>query len=214
MPPPIMHDIRTTYGFIVGSKSYGDADRLLSIFTRDFGLIVASARGIRLEKSKLKGKTQDYSFGKYSLVKGRDFWRLTDAEEARREHVGDLRFCDSATELSVTSSRRIDIALIARIASLLKRFMHGESAHPELFDCVSACGTFLEENKIDDEISATLESLIIARIMHWLGYIGNDRELNGHLQSIVITMQLLESLADKRIIINRHINKALKESHL
>ena len=58
-----MHPIHTTLGFVINSRPYGEAGKLLSIFTRDFGLVLANAQGIRLEKSKLRPFIQDYSFG-------------------------------------------------------------------------------------------------------------------------------------------------------
>ena len=74
-----MHAIHTTPGFIIGSRPYGEAGKMLSIFTRDFGLVTATAQGIRLERSKLRYHAQDLSFGSFSLVRGREFWRLTSA---------------------------------------------------------------------------------------------------------------------------------------
>ena len=75
-----MHPIHTTPGLIIHSRPYGEAGKLLSIFTRDFGLVLANAQGIRLEKSKLRPFIQDYSFGIFSLVKGKELWRLTSAQ--------------------------------------------------------------------------------------------------------------------------------------
>ena len=75
------YTIITTPGFIIGSRPRGEAGKLLSIFTRDLGLVLASAQGIRLEKSKLRYAARDYSFGEYSFVKGKEFWRLTDARD-------------------------------------------------------------------------------------------------------------------------------------
>src|SRR5690349_11857408 len=74
-----MYAIHTTPGFIIGSRPYGEAGKMLSIFTRDLGLVLAAAQGIRLEKSKLRYSAQDYSFGTFSLVRGKEFWRLTNS---------------------------------------------------------------------------------------------------------------------------------------
>lgn len=55
---------------------------------------------------------------------------------------------------------------------------------------------------------------MVARMLHLLGYIGDDQGLNGYLQAVEITAELLDALKDKRILLNRHINIALKESQL
>lgn len=167
---------------------------MISIFTRDLGLVFASAQGIRFEKSKLRPFTQDYSFGRFSFVKGKEYWRLTSAQE---EGV------NKPQELTV------------RIASLLERLLHGEQSNPELFDCIYSCQLFIGENpRLNDESLQTLESLIVIRILNRLGYIGDAAELNDHIRSTELAVELLDNLKSSRAMINKHINKALRESHL
>jgi DNA repair protein RecO len=188
-----MYTIHTTPGFIISSQPYGEAGKLLHVFTREIGLIMAGAQGLRLEKSKLRYSSQDFSFGQYSFVRGKEFWRLTDAKLHKR--IINKEFC-------------------ARLGLLLKRLLHGEDPHPELFDCISECVDFIENHPLDKEAMQTLESLIVARVLFRLGYIGHDAELNGHLDSNQFTEELLGNLKEKRLILNKHINKAFKESHL
>jgi DNA repair protein RecO len=196
-----MHPIHTTPGFIIGSRPSGEAGKLISVFTRDLGLVFASAQGIRLEKSKLRPFTQDYSFGSFSFVRGKEYWRLTSAQDNT-----------NATNEAQT--------LIVRVASLLERLLHGEEAHPELFDCIQVTGRFLTDSlgsnterlKTDD--FETLESLTVIRMLHLLGYVGDTGDLDGYVNSVEISRELLLSLKGKRTNMNQHINKALKESHL
>ncbi|MEK9177809.1 MAG: hypothetical protein AAB777_01670, partial [Patescibacteria group bacterium] len=121
---------------------------------------------------------------------------------------------NTLNEMSVPGSNATNKGIVARLALLLNRLLHGEEAHLELFDCVFECVKFLNVNNITEEQIHTLESLTVARILHKLGYIGEDAKLDGHLKSNNITAQMLDELESKRIIINKHINKALKESHL
>ncbi len=186
-----MHAIITTPGFIVGSASYGEAGKLISIFTRDMGLIRAVAQGVRLEKSKLRYHVVEYSFGKFSFVRGKEVWRLTSAQ-------GETAVDDPAVQ-----------EFWARIALLLRRLLQGEEANIQLFDAVYACHTFLKQDP-----TADVESLLVLRVMHALGYIGDDKEIHGFIYSNDFTPGLLELAGRKRIMINQHINKALKESHL
>jgi DNA repair protein RecO len=193
-----MYSITTTSGFIIDARPYGEAGKLLSFFTHDFGLIIATAQGIRLEKSKLRYLTQLYSFGIFSFVRGKEFWRLTSVQH---DHIAYNKNIDKKE-------------LIARLALLLRRLLHGEESYPELFDCILICFKFLDANYLTDKQAQTLESLTVVRILHKLGYIGEDAQLDEYIQSNDITIELLEKLYDKRAIINKHINKALKESHL
>jgi len=190
-----MHEISTTLGFIVGSRAYGEADKILSIFTKDYGLILATAQGLRLEKSKLRYHTQDLSLALFSFVRGRELWRLTNAR------IGD----------TVVSAGH---PMIARVALLLKRLLHGEDPHPELFECIKKSINFINQNStLKDEELLTLESVIVYRILLLLGYIGSDSSLDLSDKS-PFTLGQLADLGTKRNIINQHINKALRESHL
>ena len=209
-----MHSIHTTQGFIVGSRPYGDAGRILTIFTREHGLIYATAQGIRLEKSKLRYYTQEYSFGIYSFVRGREYWRMTSASETieRRNNLTIERLEEGTPAISGSSATgNEERGLIARIAILLRRLLQGEDPHPELFDIVFECWRFLGDN---NEEMNVLESLVVARILSALGYIGDIKGLSNYLKSSEITREMLIEIASQRTTLNQHINKALKESML
>jgi len=219
-----MYSIHTTLGFIIDSRPSGEAGKLLSIFTRDLGLVMATAQGIRLEKSKLRYSAQLYSFGNFSFVRGREFWRLTNASAAPRSRdvvspdasvAAGGRDCERQKRRGViVSATGAGNELIARLALLLCRLLHGEEAHSELFDCVLECVNFSSTDKFTGELIQTLESLTVARVLHKLGYIGDEPQLNGHFQSNDITIELIDKLKEKRTLLNKHINNALHESHL
>jgi recombinational DNA repair protein (RecF pathway) len=213
-----MHTIHTTSGFVISSRPFGEAGKLLSIFTRDLGLIRASAQGIRFEKSKLRPFIQDYSIGVFSFVRGKEYWRLTNAQEIEKGKVEE-----PANEKKENGSEE----LIARIALLLGRLLQGEEAHPELFTTLDSLFNFLHLNlnqevksmidtnqNTDIEMGKTLESLIVTRILHRLGYIANVADLKDSIESDTIDVNMLISLKEQRISMNQHINKALRESHL
>ncbi|MBU6427068.1 recombination protein O N-terminal domain-containing protein [Patescibacteria group bacterium] len=215
-----MHEIRTTCGLVIASKTYGDAGKILFIFTKDLGLVMASAQGIRLEKSKLRPFVQNYSFGEFSFVRGREFWRLTDACEIVAPETEQAGFCEQHSPIAQKPACSVSgdsLELVAKIAALLKQFLHGEEAHPELFDCVLECNKFLEnceQPELNAERLSTLESLTVARILRLLGYIGDSAEFGDRLKSCEINTELLDVLVPKRVLLNKHINKAIKESHL
>lgn len=207
-----MYAITTTPGFIIESRPRGEAGKLLSIFTRDLGLVLASAQGIRLEKSKLRYHSQEYSFGEFSFVRGKEFWRLTSANgDSRRSTLRVVRRVDLRNEQE----------LIGRIALLLRRLLHGEEPHPELFEHLEGSTRFLfDHNDQNREAGLSikqfeiLESIIVFRILHLLGYIGNDKNLDPRLIAGQLSIEFLDEVAEQKGNINRHINKALKESHL
>lgn len=106
------YTVHTTEGFILFSAPVGEANRIYHIFTREFGVIIATAQGVRLNKSKLRPHLLDYSFSSVSFVKGKEFWRITSAS-------------------SISKSK--DKTYI-QILSILKRLLQGEGEHEALFD--------------------------------------------------------------------------------
>ncbi len=190
-----MYAIHTTPGFIVSSRHTGEAGKLLSIFTKDLGLIRATAQGIRFEKSKLRPFIQDYSLGVFSFVRGKEYWRLTNAQEVPNKNNSH--------------------ELIARLALLLNRLLQGEEAHPELFETLNSLFIFLQTSSdLTQENTKILESLIVIRILHRLGYVSTIFEFKGLIEINVISLEILTDLKENRISMNQHINKALRESHL
>ncbi|MDP3962874.1 MAG: DNA repair protein RecO [bacterium] len=56
-------------GILIGYENWGDADRLVSFYTREYGKIQAVAKGIRYEKSKLKGHLELLTHGRFTIVR-------------------------------------------------------------------------------------------------------------------------------------------------
>lgn len=136
------YHIYTTKGIVLGQVPRREADRLYTIFTRDFGLVRASASGVRKEVSKLRGNLEPFSIANVSLVKGKGEWRITSAELIKK-----------------VSLRRN----IARVFNLVERLAGAEVTHPEIFD--------LLENAYDGDDSEELEVFLVAQILFELGYL-------------------------------------------
>lgn len=65
---------------ILSRKNFGEADRLISAFSRDEGKIKIIAKGVRRSKSKMAGHIEPFSYGKYFLAEGKNFYILAGAE--------------------------------------------------------------------------------------------------------------------------------------
>lgn len=195
-----MHSILTTQGFILGSKNYGEADKIFLVFTKEFGLIYASAQGIRLEKSKLRYYGQDYSFRVFSLVKGREYWRITNIQEIEK---------NDESKIDYVANDEVN-GIIIRLANLLRRFLQGEEPNEPLYELVES----VLYTNINSELLPTLESLLVLRVLNLLGYIGNNSEISIGLEGNMSDELYIKNLQNKRVIFNQHINKAIKESHL
>lgn len=199
-----MYHIHTTPGLVLDSKNYGEAGKILRIFTRNYGLVSAVAQGIRLEKSKLRYFAQNHTVANFSLVKGKEFWRLTSASSVLEIKIIDNR--DNKKSIQI---------LMVRICKMLARLLQGEERHEELFDMVWEGIEFMNKQEhIGEERLKILESIIMYKILKILGYIGANNEIDKSLHNLSISDSLLDENKKNRSIINQHVNKALVESHL
>src|SRR6185503_5050887 len=133
-----MHHIYHTEGIILGSKSFGEAGKIYYIFTRELGMIKASAQGVRKISSKLRFILQDFAYLKIDLVRGKDFWRLTSAEKTN--------------ELENISKRQEVFKTVSNIARLLRRLLAGEDANEALFSDLVRGFSILEKSNAEEEL--------------------------------------------------------------
>lgn len=188
------HHVYTTPGFIVSSSVSGEANKFFYIFTRDLGMVGAAAQGVRLGKSKLRYHAQDFAQGTFSLVRGKEVWRLTGAA------ADSIDLYDDAYELYI------------KLLTLLKRLLKGEESHPELFDTIRSTVDFLSTRKTVD--MKMVEYLAVLRILYHLGYISRTVELEPFLQTNDWSEQLLLDIEKIKSSALRAINNGLKESQL
>ena len=183
-----MHHIYHTEGIILGSRNFGEAGKIYAIFTRDLGMIHASASGVRKMSSKLRFILSDFAYLKVDLVRGKDFWRLTSGTK-----TGKLEGLPTRPEA---------FRVLFNIARLLKRLLPGEDANPALFDdFINDLALLGEARGLEDIQNA--EIIAVLRILANLGYIAGDK-MND----------IIKEVREKKIEILSLINQTLRETHL
>ena len=192
-----MHHIYHTEGIILGSGNFGETGKYYFIFTRDLGMIHASAQGVRKMSSKLRFVLQDFSYVKIDLVKGRDFWRVTNVLKTNK--------------LEKLSNPEI-LKVFLNIAKLLKRLLAGEDPNKSLFIDLLNGLSVLENSKTIEEMH-NVEAVIVLRVLNNLGYIGGSGNLEYLIKS-PFEDDLVFKASQNRTKILSQINKALKETHL
>lgn len=68
-----------TQGFVLNKEDHLDANRIFSVFTKDFGRIEVLGRAIRKIDSKLRGGIEIFSLSSIEFIQGRNRKTLTDA---------------------------------------------------------------------------------------------------------------------------------------
>lgn len=74
---------------VIKARDYGEADKILSLYTREQGKIQAISKGVRKPASRLRGGVQLFSHSRLLLYRGRTLDTVTQAET--REAFAGLR---------------------------------------------------------------------------------------------------------------------------
>lgn len=98
-----------TEGIVLRSMRYGEADRILHLYTPSRGRLSAIAKGVRKAKSRFGGRLEPYFRLDLVLYEGRsDLLTITSAETVAayprlREHIGSLdgaaRACEAVARI-------------------------------------------------------------------------------------------------------------------
>ena len=193
-----MHHIYHTEGVILGSRNYGEAGKCFYIFTRDLGMLYASAQGVRKLSSKLRYVLQDFNYVKVDLVRGKDFWRVTSASKT------------NALEGILEDKNKLGI--MVNISKLLRRLLAGEDANEILFADLIKGLQVLEKTEKREELP-NVEVILVLRILNNLGYIGGAENLQSLITS-PFEDELVYQVAKSKRDILAEINKALRETQL
>ncbi len=116
---------------VLRHNDWGEADRLLTLYTREEGKLRAIAKGVRRLHSRKAGHLEPFTRVKLMLARGRDLWIVTQAETV-------------AAYLSL----REDLERIAHasyVVELLDRFTYEEGGNRALFDLLATTLQRLDE---------------------------------------------------------------------
>jgi len=190
-----MYEKYQTEALVLGNREMGEADRVIALFTRDFGLVRARASAVRKEYSKMRFAVQDYARADVSLVRGKRGWRLA-----------------GATALKPATGDRKCIATFARIAELTMRLVHGEEKNEYLFETLANAHQTLMTGT-HTSVTA-VEVVCVARTLYALGYLSSEALESTLLTHTAYGIEHLSEAEAKRDQILSSINKAIAETHL
>ncbi len=193
-----MHTIFETDCFILRSVPSGEANKVFELFTKEFGLLRATAQGVRHLKSKLRYTLTDFALVRVSLVRGKEYWRITTA----------LKIDDAMTAIPDRASREV----LVRIAALLRRLLQGEESHPELFVLMLTVFEILKVASTEQRMA--IEEVAVLRVLTLLGYVQDDPMLRELAQGQEFSVAVLEQATLLRKQMVTEINRALRASSL
>jgi len=70
----------SSQGIVLARQNFFEADRILTIFSKDYGKVRLLARGVRKPESRKRGHIEVFNYIKFSVVRGRSLDILSEVE--------------------------------------------------------------------------------------------------------------------------------------
>lgn len=183
----------TTEAIVCGSKDSFTSDRSYLLFTERGGMLWASARSVREEKSRQRYALQDFSHVRVSLVRGRSGWRIGSVSALTNAFSG--------------ATNREARGLVTKVVRLIRQFVHGEEPHPKLFADTVA---LFQLSSANDSQTEPLLELYTLRLLHSLGYVAPQSSYQTLLEEELTVISDLSLPKEAK----QAIERAQEVSHL
>ncbi len=194
------YQVYKTEGIVLASREAGEADRIFSIYAKDFGRLEITALGVRHLKSKLRYSLNVFSRVQIAFIRTNEFLRLVDAKKLDN---GFLDFTEPAKFLSLSG-----------LAGLVGRMVKGEEADPGLWQELKSAFAFLGKNNLGEKDLEIFQLLISLRILYRLGYVMERKEFLLFFAEKLALRPILEQARRQKKLIILSIENAFEQSHL
>lgn len=173
-----------TRAIVIGRTPLGEASALVTLLTREVGLVRARAQGLRRPGAKLSSSLVTLSESEVSLVRGTEGWRITGAALVKNWY----RALPSPLH-----------ARAGRVAGLVLRFAPPEGVDPRLFDILQETLTAFTEEQ--ESLHDAIECQAVLRLLSTLGLDGGG-------------VPELQDIARERSVFVARINRGIEHSGL
>lgn len=148
-----------TEGLILARRNFGEADRLLTIFSKHYGKLRIRAPGVRRPSSRKRGALELFNRVKLLLVRGRNIDIVTDAELL--DHYSSWR----------EDLTRVGVAY--HLAEIVNRLTAEEQELREIYDLLA--DSFANLAKVDYwQLYPAIQSFKV-RVLEELGYLEREK---------------------------------------
>lgn len=159
-----------TQGIILAQKNLGEADKILTIYTKDYGKITCVAKGVRRPLSKKSGHVELGNLCKCFIARGKNLDLLTEVELKKSFAVDNFSF-EKANKIyhlleivdSLTPSGQINQNVFVLLLKFLKETENLENFHlvSSVFKIklLSTLGFFATDNLNKSKLKLVLENI-------------------------------------------------------
>jgi DNA repair protein RecO (recombination protein O) len=131
------------HALVLKRINVGETDRILTLFTREYGKLSAIAKGSRRELSRLGAVTEPFTYSRLLLAVGQNLDVLTQGEVREAFHA-------SRGDLART-------AYASYFAELTNASVEERQPHADLFDLLLSCLYILEQAPMPDMVARLFE---------------------------------------------------------
>lgn len=178
--------------------SAGEGSVRVLLYTDSAGLLWAHAQSAREERSQLRSHLQIGTRGKFSLVKGKDVWRVVGIAETVNMHFALEHRTDAQKTLQ-------------RVLLFVRQFVRGEGSDPYFFSVL--WGFFNSLHDHDDESLKDAEHAVVLRMLAALGYVEGGESISRFLHPSY-DKDTLADFSKKRKTVLSVINEGITASGL
>jgi DNA repair protein RecO (recombination protein O) len=171
-------------GIILARRNFGEADRILSVFSKDMGRIFLIAKGIRRPASKKRGHVEIFTHLKYQAVSGKSLPIMTEAEV-----ISDFK--------KVRKSLN-KISLAYYFMEVTGKITHEGESNKKLFDLLLSNLKELENTRLLKD----LKKEFILKLLVLLGYWPEGKKMEDSDRALeeVVERQISSKRVGKRML--------------
>lgn len=161
-----------TEGVILKRTNFGEADKLLTLFSKHFGKIRLLAKGIRKPKSRKGGNLELFNWVKIYVAKGRNLDLVTEVEVVKpfRKWRKDL-------------SR---VAIAYHLAELVDRLTAEEAKSREVFDLLVLSLEKLGTEEDLEKLRSDFEVRLLEELGFWpRGKSAQQVDLQAYIEKLI-----------------------------
>lgn len=176
--------IYTSEGIILGRKNYGEADRIISLYSKDSGRVSLLAKGIRRPISRKRGSLEIFSYIKFQSINSKSIGLITEAE-----------IIDDFKEIRKSLPK---ITLAYYFMEVTGKITHEGEKNHQLFELIIKS---LKDLKAGTKLK-TLRLKFINELLVMMGYWPEGKEMQEHDKALeeVIERQISTTRVAKKIL--------------
>ena len=154
--------VYTVEGIILKRRNVGEADRILTVFTKQYGKIRVVAKGVRRINSRRAGHIEVFSRVLITLHKGKTFDIVTEAQQ-----ITEKGFIDA----SITN-----MSYAYYLCELVDQLLPDGQQHEDVFEVL--CGALVAVQKqVNEERLGVYINEFTHRLLWTLGYLERSKRL-------------------------------------